>query len=138
MVIHTLPLILKPIISPLLKAVIALRLHCLLFLLLLKANHHFSDPLIGHEMVGQFLPDLVNTGVMRVIQWFVLEIGLIGVCQVSDEKLPLEVEFDVGVEFQPFPCQYFGVGLQRNNSALVQIQDICSKEELAHLLVGEF
>lgn len=126
MVIHTLPLILKPIISPLLKAVIALRLHCLLFLLLLTANHLLSDPLIGHEMVGQFLSDLINTGVMRVIQWFVLEVGLVGVGQVSDEELPLEVEFDVGVELQPFPCQYIGVGLQRDYSALVQVQDICS------------
>lgn len=128
MVIHILPLILKSIISPLLIAVIALRLHCLFLILLFKANHFLSDPLIRHEVVGQFFPDLINAGVMRVIERFVFEVCLIGVGQVPDEKLPLEVELCVGVELQPFPCQYFGVGLQWNYCALVQVQHICSKE----------
>lgn len=128
MVIDILPLILKPIISPLLIAVIALRLHCLLFLLLLKANHLLSDPLIRHEVVGELFPDLINAGIMRVIERFVLEVSLIGVGQVPDEELPLEVELCVRVELQPFPCQYFVVGLQWNYSGLVKIQHICSKE----------
>lgn len=79
MMVHILPLILKPIISPLLIAVIALRLDCLLFLLLLRGNHFLADPLIGHQVVGQLLFDLINAAVMSVVDWLVFEMGLISV-----------------------------------------------------------
>ena len=91
MLVHIRPPILKPVVLPLLKVVVVLRPRSVLFLFLLQANHLPSDSFVGHEMLGEFFPDLVNAGVMRVVERLVLEVRLVSVGQVADEELPLKV-----------------------------------------------